>query len=203
VTGVASGTPTSEAVRLAVNAGHRRLPVYRESLDDILGVVRLSDLAAAMTTNPHEPVDALMTPVIATPESKPVIDLLREMQDAAVHLAIVVDEHGGTDGIVTIEDVVAQLVGDVSDEGRVPVKSVVELGPGHWSVGAGMSVAELEDLLDVRFPNGDWVSVGGLITGLTGRIPEPGAEITASGYCFRVMRSDGKRVHQVEVERIA
>ncbi len=202
ITGVETGTSTREAVRLAVSAGHRRLPVYRESLDDILGVVRLSDLAAAMTTNPYEAVDTLMTPVIATPESKPVIDLLREMQEAAVHLAIVVDEHGGTDGIVTIEDVVAQLVGDVADEGRVPVKSVVELESERWSVGAGTSVTVLEELLDVRFPDGDWISVGGLVTGLAGRIPEPGSEITSSGFRFRVVKSDDKRVYQVEVERI-
>jgi CBS domain containing-hemolysin-like protein len=111
------------------------------------------------------------------------------MQEAGVHLAVVVDEHGGTDGIVGIEDVVSQLVGEVGDEGRVAVRPAIEHQSGRWSVDAAMSVDELEALLGVDLPRGDWVSVGGLIIGLTGRIPVPGDSVSAGGYRFEVKRA--------------
>lgn len=112
---VAAGTPVGEALDTAVVSGHRRLPVFERDVDDITGFVRLRDLARAVTTDPASPVRDHAREALAVPESRRVLDLLREMQRSGVHLAVIVDEHGGTAGMVTIEDVVEELVGPIEE----------------------------------------------------------------------------------------
>jgi putative hemolysin len=115
IVAVEGGTPVRDALDTAVGAGHRRLPVYERDIDEITGFVRLRDLARVVTTDPAGPVRAHAREVLAVPESRRVLDLLREMQGSGVHLAVVVDEYGGTAGIVTIEDVVEELVGSIEE----------------------------------------------------------------------------------------
>jgi CBS domain containing-hemolysin-like protein len=199
IVGIPSGSSVGEALDTAVSSGHRRLPVYQDNLDRIIGVVRLRDLAKAIAAGSADEVDSVMRPVLFVPESKRVIRLLREMQDAAQHFAVAVDEHGGTAGIVTIEDVVAELVGEVSDEGQVPVPPIHEIAPGIWSVDAGADVDDVESQLGVSFPRGDWRTVGGLVTDLAGTIPRVGDVVTSSGYRFEVKEATRRRVERLEV----
>lgn len=201
IIGIPSGTSIREALDTAVRSGHRRLPVYDGSLDHIVGVARLRDLAQAIADGSTGGVETVMRPVLVVPESKRVIRLLREMQSAAQHFAVAVDEHGGTAGIVTIEDVVAELVGEVSDEGQVPVPSIHEVADGVWSVDAAADVDELEVEIGVGLPSGDWHTVGGLITDLAGTIPRVGDVVSSSGYQFEVKEATRRRVRRVEVRR--
>jgi len=192
--------PTSATAREALNealaSGHRRLPVCRRDLDDVVGVVRLERLAAA---RPEAVVADLTEPILATPESRRVIDVLRDMQRAGRHIAAVVDEYGGIAGIVTIEDVVAEVLGRVSDEGEQLPADVVALGPGRWRVAAGADVEEVAEATGLRFPEGPWRTVGGLVMGLTGRIPEEGEMLDTPGMTLVVTKADPTRVVSVEV----
>jgi CBS domain containing-hemolysin-like protein len=197
---VAVGTDATigAALEIAIHSGHRRLPVYEGELDRIRGVVRLHDLAAAVTDSPDAPVLTVATEEIVVPETKRVIDLLSEMQRTGVHLAVAVDEHGGTAGIVTIEDVVAELVGRVSDEGEILRPALRALGNGRWRLDAGADVEDLEAASGVELPAGDWHTVGGLVVGIAGRIPERGETFRFDGISITILDAEPHRVVTLE-----
>lgn len=201
VVSVRSTTTVRDALEIAVQSGHRRLPVYGEDPDDITGVVRLRDLASAVADDMDVEVSRFTRPVLVVPESKRVIELLREMQRTGRHFAVAVDEHGGTAGIVTIEDVVEELVGEVADEGEDRRQAIEGLGPGRWRVDARMSTAELEDALDLNLPEGDWNTVGGLVIGVAGRIPRVGETVSIDGFVARVTEASRRRVREIELEQ--
>ncbi len=191
----------SEALEIAIHSGHRRIPVYEDDLDDIRGVVRIQDLAAAVTDSPDAPVIAVATGELVVPETKRVIDLLTEMQHSGVHLAVAVDEHGGTAGIVTIEDVVAELVGRVSDEGEILRPPLRKTGIGRWRIDAGADVEDLEAETGIALPVGDWHTVGGLVVGLAGHIPEQGETFQANGLSITVVVAEPNRVVTLDAVR--
>jgi CBS domain containing-hemolysin-like protein len=188
----------AEALEVAIHSGHRRLPVYEGDLDHIRGVVRLQDLAAAITDSPDAAVSTLTTRELVVPETKRVIELLSEMQAAGVHLALAIDEHGGTAGIVTIEDVVSGLVGRVSDEGEILNPMIRPMGRGRWHVDAATDVDDLESETGVALPDGDWHTVGGLVIGVAGRIPGIGEVFTFDGLTLTIRDAAPQRVASVE-----
>jgi CBS domain containing-hemolysin-like protein len=195
-------TTVAEALDVAVHSGHRRLPVYQGDLDHIRGVVRLRDLAAAITNAPDAAVTTVATRELVVPETKRVIELLSEMQSAGVYLALAIDEHGGTAGIVTVEDVVAELVGRVSDEGEVLNPLIRPMGRGRWHVDAATDVDDLEAETGVALPEGDWLTVGGLVIGVAGRIPDVGEVFTFDGLTLTVRDAAPQRVEAVEAALI-
>ena len=195
---VGSDATIAEALDVAIGSGHRRLPVYQGDLDHIRGVVRLRDLAAAITDSPDASVTTLATKELAVPETKRVIELLSEMQAAGVHLALAIDEHGGTAGIVTIEDVVAELVGRVSDEGEMLNPLIRPMGRGRWHVDASTDVDDLEAETGVALPAGDWHTVGGLVIGIAGRIPSVGEVFRFDGLSVMILDAAPHRVEAVQ-----
>ena len=198
IVAIAADGSIREALDIALASGHRRLPVYEGDLDHITGVVRLRDLAAAVTQGHSGNVGDLTSKPLVVPESKRVIELLREMQAAALHVAVAVDEHGGTAGIVTIEDVVAELVGDVADEGERRVSEIRAVGD-RIVVEATADVDDLASRLGVPLPTGDFHTVGGLVIDVAGRIPTVGEEVEIAGLRFRVVRGTRRRVGTLEV----
>ncbi len=202
IVGVPVDAAAATALDIAIGTGHRRLPVYAGSLDEIVGVVRLRDLAAAVTAGGPGSVRDLAGEVLVVPETKRVADLLGEMQERALHLAVVVDEHGGTAGMVTIEDVVEQLVGDVADEGEATVADIRRVGSAMWQVVGTCDLIDLEERLGVDLPDGDWTTAAGLVIALAGRIPAAGEEFDESGLRFRVLDATDRRVKLLEVERV-
>jgi CBS domain containing-hemolysin-like protein len=196
-------TPVGEALDIAVTAGHRRIPVHKGDIDAVVGVVRLRDLAAAVADDPERVVDELTVPVLTVPESKRVVELLREMQSAALHLAMVVDEHGGIAGLVTIEDAVEELVGKVADEGEPRRPLHRRIGPGRWEVDARLDVDDFESLLGEELDRGPWRTVGGLLLHLTGKVPQRGDVLHVGGYTIRVSEATPRRLKKVVVERTA
>lgn len=197
IVAVAADTPVSVALNTSIRTGHRRLPVYTGSVDRIVGMVRMRDLAEFLAAEGDPPVGDIAGPVHVVPESKQVIDLLREMQRAGVYLAVAVDEHGGTAGIVTIEDVVAELVGNVSDEPKAP--AIRQTAADRWEIDGSTDVDDVERALGIDLPDGDWHTVAGMVMGVTGRIPEQGDSIDLEAASIRVLAASERRVELVEV----
>lgn len=193
---VASDASVAEAIDLAVEAGHRRLPVRGSSSDDIVGVVGLRDLVGIPPERRSIEVGAIAASPLVVPESKQLLDLLRTMQAESTHLAIVVDEYGGTAGLVTIEDIVEELLGSITESTG---EDVVPLDGGGWSIDGRMPVEDLEDLLGESLPEGSWSSVAGLTLGLAGRLVEVGDELAIDDHLIRVLTIRGRRVARVAV----
>lgn len=199
VISVSADTPARRALDIAIEAGHRRLPVHAGNPDEMSGVVRMRDLARHLADGKDDPVGQLARDVLVVPESKRVLELLREMQRSGLHFAVAVDEHGGTAGIVTIEDVVEELVGEVADEGEDRPTTIQEIGPDRWRVDARVPVADLEAVLGEGLPEGDWNTVGGLVLGLIGRIPRVGETAEVAGHLLTVTAASRRRVLRVEI----
>jgi len=188
-----------QALSLALRSGFSRIPVIGENLDDVIGVVYLKDMARR-TFEHHEAeqserVASLMRPVFMVPDSKRADDLLRDMQAARTHLAIVVDEYGGTAGIVTIEDVVEEIVGEITDEYDTEAPEVDALAHGSYRVHARMHVEDFADLIGIHIDADEEGvdTVGGLIAKRLGRVPIPGARATVQGWDLTAESAAGRR----------
>jgi CBS domain containing-hemolysin-like protein len=190
---------TARALEVVVASGRSRVPVTGENLDDVLGVLYARDLLGSRDSGASPaPVRTLMRPAHFVPETKRVSELLRELQRDRVHLAIVVDEFGGTAGLVTIEDLLEEIVGEISDEYDTEELMVEESDHGYL-VDARLSVQDLSELVGLRLPAEDWDTVGGLILGLAGRVPEEGETFEIEGLRLTAERVQGRRVSRVRV----
>jgi CBS domain containing-hemolysin-like protein len=186
-----------QALSLALRSGFSRIPVVGEGEDDVIGIVYVKDLARR-THEYHEGesterVESVMRPVIFVPDSKPVDDLLREMQVNQVHMVVVVDEYGGTAGIVTIEDILEEIVGEIADEYDVEAPGVEWLSNGSARVTARLPVEELADLFGADLDDEDVDTVGGLLAKHLGRVPIPGASTTVEGLMLTAESAAGRR----------
>jgi CBS domain containing-hemolysin-like protein len=186
-----------QAMSLALRSGFSRIPVIGEGFDDVLGVVYLKDLVRRTYVHRDgesvEKVDSIMRPAVFVPESKPVDELLREMQAQQTHVAIVVDEYGGTAGIVTIEDVLEEIVGEIADEYDVETPLVDELDDGSLRVSTRLHLDELSERLDVELEDDDVDTVGGLLAKHLGRVPIPGAQVWLHGVELTAESAQGRR----------
>jgi CBS domain containing-hemolysin-like protein len=186
-----------QAMSLFLRSGFSRIPVAGEDLDEIVGFAYLKDVSkrvfdrqAAETT---EHVESVMRPVFHVPDSKPVDDLLREMQAERRHIAVVVDEYGGTAGIVTIEDILEEIVGEITDEFDTAETGVEELPDGSKRVSARFPVDDLDEILGVSFEDDDVDSVGGLLAKHLGKVPIPGSSVEVEGWLFLAEETKGRR----------
>ena len=196
-----------ETVALFQREGHSRLPVFREELDDIVGMVHLKDVFAFVGRATEFKLEAILRkPLLVAPQI-PVLDLLLQMRQARMHLALVVDEYGGIDGLVTIEDLVEEIVGDISDEhDDVPAPQVTERGDGSLDLDARLPVGEFEErmgaVLSEDEREADIDTVGGLVFTLAGRVPARGEVIGhPSGIEFRILEADARRIRRLRVRR--
>ncbi len=177
-----------QALALSLRTGYTRVPVIGESVDDILGVVNLKDLMRATLAEDEDPkhVAELMRPVSFIPDTKPIADLLREMQLSRRHMAIVVDEYGGTAGLVTIEDILEEIVGEITDESDTDDRPPVEhLADGAVRVSARLPVDDLDALFGTELDDHEVETVGGLLAQRLGRVPLPGTEAEIAGLRMR------------------
>lgn len=200
----ASGDQTiREVLDLADEKGYSRLPVCGDGIDDIVGVCLIKDLARVERRGGGErTVVSLMRKPRFVPETKHADDLLRDMQKAEHHLAIVVDEYGGTAGLITLEDLVEELVGEIVDETDQEEPLVRSLAGGNLLVHGRMPVDQLEEMVDGEFADGEWDTVGGLIFTTLGHVPEVGESIETNGVRLRVERMQGRRITSVRVDRV-
>ncbi|HZU71871.1 MAG TPA: hemolysin family protein [Acidimicrobiales bacterium] len=200
---VSADEPVSSVIETAIAAGYSRLPVYDQGVDDIVGVVYTKDLMkAAQGRNgggPEQPVRSLARPAHFVPETKRVAELMREMQGEKYHIAIAVDEYGGTAGLVTLEDLIEELVGEIVDEFDFEEPLIEPLPDGQFRVNARMPVTELNELLHAELPAGDWDTVGGLVFNLLGHVPVEGESVVADGHRLVAERVQGRRIGRVRI----
>src|SRR5580698_3974578 len=194
---VERGKTLRQALSLSLRSGFSRIPVIGENLDDVVGIAYLKDIVTRSHEHREgestETVDSLMRPATFAPESKPVDDLLREMQARHVHMAIVIDEYGGTAGLVTIEDILEEIVGEIADEYDRERPPVEWLGEGEARVSARLSVEELEELFDVSIDAEDVETVGGLLAHRLGKVPIAGSVAAVSGLQLTAESLAGRR----------
>lgn len=194
-----------EAHRLIVEKGHLRLPVYRDNLDNIVGVLYAKDLLASIEQGPlgERRVSEVLHPPMFVPGTKRVAELLREFQKARLHLAIVVDEYGGTSGLVTIEDLLEEIVGEIRDEYDTEPPLYEPDGRGGYVVDAKMSISEMEHNLGVTLPEEEeYDTLGGFLFARLGKVPGPGEVLRENGVELTVLEADGRRVHKVRLTPI-
>jgi CBS domain containing-hemolysin-like protein len=189
------GKTVRQALSLAFRSGFSRIPVVGENEDDVIGIVYLKDLARrAYEGKETEKVEDLMRAATFVPDSKPVDELLREMQTGQVHFAVVIDEYGGTAGLVTIEDILEEIVGEIADEYDKEAPRVEKLPDGRLRVTARLPVDELAELTGVELPEEEDVeTVAGLMARVLGRVPIPGATVEVEGLTLTAEGSAGRR----------
>jgi len=193
----------SEALKEALEAGRSRLPVFDENIDDVIGIAYAKDLMRAEHDgHGDDPVKMHARPAHFVPETKRLASLLREMQDEQFHLSVVVDEYGGTAGLVTLEDLIEELVGEIVDEYDVEEPSVERFADGSIVVTGRMNVDDAEELIGAPLPQGSWDTVGGLLLDLAGHVPAQGEAVEAEGIRLIATRVQGRRIGQVRIERI-
>jgi putative hemolysin len=188
----------------AIKAGYSRLPVYSVNIDNVVGIAFTKDLVLALRGgNAGKPVVEIVRPAHFVPETKRVAPLLREMQRERFHLAIVVDEYGGTAGIVTLEDLIEELVGEIADEYDAVEPTVEPLGDGWFRIPSIMAVDEANELLGAELPLGDdWDTIGGLVLAIAGHIPAEGESIEVQGYELVAENVESQRIGAVRMRAV-
>jgi len=202
IVALASTLTAREALKVALEAGHSRLPVHGESMDEILGVVYTKDLAGALLHDDRRPLAEIARSVPFIPEIRGLAGLLNELRSLRVHVAIVVDEYGGTAGLVTIEDLLEEIVGEIHDEYDPEQTDVKKSGPNEWTVEARTDLDEINELLDVSLNSEDYDSLGGYITTRLGRLPVVGDEVEEQGVQMRVLETERNRIGAVRLSKV-
>jgi len=193
--------PIAELARLFSESKYSRIPIYRESIDQITGIVHIKELFDAVVKGEEKNASDIARAPYVVSESKSISDLLREFQSEHVQIAVVVDEYGGTAGIITIEDIIEEIVGDIADEHEEEEPTIVDLGGDHYLVSGLLRVETLEEKLDADLQGENYETVAGLIFTTLGRIPNVGSTMRKNGWIFEVDRADRKRIYRVKVSR--
>ncbi len=189
------------ALEAALAVGYSRIPVHQQQIDDVVGIAYTKDLVRAERVGNGElPVSSSARTAVFVPESQRVSALLRQMQEEKFHMAIVVDEYGGTAGLVTLEDLLEELVGDIVDEFDVEEPSVERHPDGSLVVSARYTVDDADDLLGAELPQGAWDTVGGLMLDLVGRVPDEGDSVEVDGFRLTALEVRGRRIGRVRIE---
>ena len=195
--------PVEKFILQVMSTAHSRFPVIDQNRDDVIGVLLAKDLLRHYAGEEEFNVREMLRPAVFVPESKRLNVLLREFRASRNHMAIVVDEYGGMAGLVTIEDVLEQIVGDIEDEYDFDEASdnIIPEPGGRWRVKALTQIADLNATLGARFPDETADTVGGLVIAHLGRLPKRGETVTIEGVRFQVLRADSRRVYTLVVEK--
>ncbi len=192
-----------DLMKLVVESGHSRFPVHGEDKDEILGILLAKDLLRGVVAdNGPGTIHELLRPAVLIPESKRLDVLLREFRQSRNHMAIVIDEHGGVAGLLTIEDVLEQIVGEIDDEhddAEDPNALIAAQADGQYVVDALTPIADFNERFGADFDDDEYDTIGGLITAAIGHLPEAGEELTLDRFVFRVASADARRVHAFHV----
>ncbi len=187
---------------LIIREKYSRIPVYKDRIDNVEGMVMAKDIIEyADDKHKGQPIEALVRPVLFVPESMEVADLLKELQKAKQKMAVVVDEHGGVSGLVTMEDLVEEIVGEIQDEYDTEESQIVQNGPDDYTVSGGAEVEEMEELFDLELAEDDFITVGGLVTHALGRLPAKGEVLDIKGLKFEILDIDQKKIKKVRIRK--
>ncbi len=190
-----------EILETVVSSGHSRIPVYGETIDDIVGILYAKDILRVLKAGKSIDLAGLVRKPFFVPESKRIDSLLREFKRRHVHIAIVVDEYGGVSGIVSLEDIIEEIVGEIQDEFDDEGEEILRSPDGGWLCEARIDLDDLNKRLGLSLPEDDFDTLGGYVFDLFGRIPEPGESVEASGLCFVVQATEGHRITRVLIRK--
>ena len=192
-----------DTINLIIQKGHSRIPIYNKRLDNIIGIVYAKDLLKFWGKESLEFSEVMREPFFI-PETKTVEDLLKEFRKKRIHIAIVIDEYGGTAGLVTIEDLIEEIIGEIEDEyDKIKSDEFVELKDGYYLINAQLEIEKLEEFFDVDVPKEDYETVGGLIFHLLGRIPKPGEKIFFKGLNMIIEKATERRIELIKVKKVS
>jgi len=202
VVAIEMSRPPTEILRILAEENHSRIPVYRDDIDHIVGVLHARDLIPLLQHPELIVLQDLVRPAVFVPWIKPVGDLLREMQKRRIHMAMVTDEYGGFMGVVTLEDILREIVGDIADEFE-QTESLIEKQPdGSFLVDAMLEVEEFAEAFGLPLPEGEYETLGGYLSSLAGSIPEVGDRFTYDGWQFTIASKQGPRLGRVRMTRL-
>ena len=200
VTGVPQGSTIGQIIETLIKSGHSRLPVYEGDIDHIVGVLHAKDLLALWGHPTEEPLSQeIIRPPIFFPESKKVVDLLTEVRTKKSHLAIILDEYGGTAGLVTLEDIIEEIIGDIHDEYDIEEESITQIDDDVYLVDARVNVEDLSDHIGFEIPEGEYETIGGFISDLFGRVPEENEQVEYKALLMTIRSSDERKINKVEI----
>jgi len=195
---VSADTPIEELLQLVIQEGHSRFPVHGGSIDNIIGILHVKDLLSCWSEEHLDLKDIVRAPYFI-PETKKISHLLRELRDKKSHMAIVIDEYGGTAGLVTIEDIIEEIIGEIHDEHDNEDTLMVTTEEGDLLVDARLEIEKLVEHFDLEVPKGNFESVGGFIISLLGRVPQPRETITHAPLEMTIESADARKIRKVRV----
>ncbi|TCW60068.1 hemolysin family protein [Treponema sp. J25] len=198
---IALDSPFEEMLEKIAESGHSRFPVYKDTIDNVIGILYVKDLLRQLVKNKHAPFpiqDILRRPFFV-PETKRIDDLLRELRRKRVHIAVVVDEYGGVSGIVCMEDIIEEIVGDIQDEFDNEREDLIQLGEGVYLCDARINLEDLSEELGIPLPTEDFDTLGGFVFDLFGKIPVKYEKATYEGHDFIIQEMEGHKILTVKV----
>jgi CBS domain containing-hemolysin-like protein len=195
---ISANTPIEKLLQLVIQEGHSRFPVHGGSIDNIIGILHVKDLLTFWSEEHLDLKDILRTPYFI-PETKKISHLLRELRDKKSHMAIVIDEYGGTAGLVTIEDIIEEIIGEIRDEYDNDETLMVATDEGDLVVDARLEIEKLVEHFNLEVPKGNFESVGGFIISLLGRVPQPQETITHAPLEMTIESADARKIRKVRV----
>jgi magnesium and cobalt transporter len=196
---VSGDTPIEKLLQLVINKGHSRFPVYADKIDDIIGILHVKDLLSSWGEKHLDLRDILRTPYFI-PETKKISHLLTELRDKKSHMAIVIDEYGGVAGLVTIEDIIEEIIGEIRDEYDEDEILMVATDEGDLLVDARLEIEKLTEHFDLQVPKGNFESVGGFIISLLGRVPQPHETIIHAPLEMTIESADARKIRKVRIK---
>lgn len=190
-------TPIKDALVVFSEHQFTRLPVYHGSLDNVIGMVHQKDVFVILSRHENKLLKDIVRPIMFIPETLKINQLLTEFRKQQMHIAIVLNEHGITTGLITMEDVLEEIVGEISDEHKPASEKITPLKPGGWIADASIALEELQQILRITFETEDSVTLGGFLTEKLQHLPQKGERVTYHGYLFQIQKASAKRVQQV------
>ncbi|MDE5899705.1 MAG: hemolysin family protein [Treponemataceae bacterium] len=200
---ISEDTPLEELMAKVTDSGHSRFPVYSESIDNVIGVLYVKDLIYALYRNKDKPfvLGEIIRKAFFVPESKRIDSLLREFKRRHLHIAIAIDEYGGIAGIVTMEDIIEEIVGDIQDEFDNEREDILPSGRCMWLCDARVDLDVLNETIEADFPAAEFDSLGGFVFDLFGKVPVKFEKVSWNGYDFVVQDMEGHRINLIKVIR--
>lgn len=192
-------TPQDELLEKIAESGHSRFPVYADSIDNVVGILYVKDLITAFAKKEAVDLEKIIRKAFFVPESKRIDSLLREFKRRHVHIAVAIDEYGGISGIVCMEDIIEEIVGDIQDEFDNECEDILQLNENMWLCDARANLDDLNETIESNFPNEEFDTLGGFVFDLLGKIPVKYEKASWNNYDFIVQDMDGHRVNQIKI----
>ena len=195
-------TSMPEIIDLIIQSGHSRIPIYVDNIDNVIGTLHAKDLLRYWGCGAEVELKQIVRPPYFIPETKKISEVLKDLRGNKSHMAIVIDEYGGTAGILTLEDIIEEIIGEVMDEYDAEETLIVEHEDGSMTVDARLDVEELEDVLDMEFPEGKFESVGGFVISLLGKVPGVDERVVYQNIEMTVEAANNRKIEKLRVRRI-